>query len=327
MILIISAQEDIHATTVQNALHQRGHDATILDLRDFPTKSALSLAYGHDNDRRLLSHSGGSIDLDAVNVVWWRRPQAYVPAADIAEPEMHNFVFHECEEAIQGLWLTLDATWINPPGNDERAARKAWQLDVARACGLTVPRTLISNDPDAALRFIGQEGVERTIYKAFQGSEAAWRETRLLRPEEMDMIETVAHAPLIFQEYIDAVVDLRVTVVGDQIFAAAVHSQESAYSIDFRMDMANTTMTPHELPADICTGLQKLMTRLGLVYGAVDLRLRPDGSYVFLEINPAGQWLFVEEATGQDITGALATRMIDADQPAVSLPDLALVSG
>ena len=136
MILIVSANEDIHATSVMRELTRQGSSATLLDMRDIPTRAMLSLAYDHDGDRRALTLPDTALDLDDINVVWWRRPQAYEPAPDISDPEAHNFVFHECEEAMQGLWLTLDAAWINPPDKDDRAARKAWQLDLARRCGL-----------------------------------------------------------------------------------------------------------------------------------------------------------------------------------------------
>jgi len=66
----------------------------------------------------------------------------------------------------------------------------------------------------------------------------------------------------------------------------------------------------HQLPPDTATKLHELMNRLGLVYGAIDLRLTPDGRYVFLEINPAGQFLYIEKATGQPITAALAQTLL-----------------
>ena len=115
---------------------------------------------------------------------------------------------------------------------------------------------------------------------------------------------------MIFQEYIEAEYDLRITVVGDEIFPAAIYSQQTSYPVDFRMDMANARICPAELPDQIQTRLRDFMGRLGLQYGAIDMRLRPDGEYVFLEINPAGQWLFVEEVTGQPIAESLARLLI-----------------
>lgn len=123
---------------------------------------------------------------------------------------------------------------------------------------------------------------------------------------------------MIFQEYVEAVYDLRVTVVGERVFAAAIHSQETAYPVDFRMDMANARVEAVDLPEEVSDELLALMARMGLVYGAIDLRLRPDGEYVFLEINPAGQFLFIEQETGQPIAAAIAEALLAHDQEAAS---------
>ncbi len=122
----------------------------------------------------------------------------------------------------------------------------------------------------------------------------------------MALLDNVKFAPVIFQEYIPADVDLRITMIGEQIFPAAIHSQETEYKVDFRMTMEKARFEAVELPPKVVRMLRELMKRLGLVYGAIDMRRTPKGEYVFLEINPAGQWLFVEERTGQKISDALA---------------------
>jgi glutathione synthase/RimK-type ligase-like ATP-grasp enzyme len=88
------------------------------------------------------------------------------------------------------------------------------------------------------------------------------------------------------------------------------------YEHDFRLHTAQSAITPVDLPDAVITALLSLMHRLGLWYGPIDLRRAPDGDYVFLEINPAGQWLFVEYATGQPICQELATLLarLDRDQ-------------
>ena len=106
--------------------------------------------------------------------------------------------------------------------------------------------------------------------------------------------------------------DLRVTVVGDELFAAAIHSQESEYPSTSGWTWATRGS---RLPTCQRTSLEDvdLMGRLGIVYGAIDLRRMPDGRHVFLEINPAGQWLFVEAVTGQPIAAALARLLLAHD--------------
>ena len=79
-----------------------------------------------------------------------------------------------------------------------------------------------------------------------------------------------------------------------------------------RMDIA--TIRAHVLPDDVLDKLRQLMSILRLVYGAIDMRLTPDGEYVFLEVNPAGQWQFVEERTAQPITDALASYLLRSER-------------
>jgi len=136
----------------------------------------------------------------------------------------------------------------------------------------------------------------------------------LLKSEEIELIDSVKYAPVIFQEYISAAADLRITMVGKDIFAAAINSQETHYKVDFRMAMDVAEMKSFELPENLQSLLHKYMRRLGLVYGAIDMRLTEDGEFVFLEINPSGQWLFVEQRTGMPITEAFANLLLYHDK-------------
>jgi glutathione synthase/RimK-type ligase-like ATP-grasp enzyme len=240
--------------------------------------------------------------------VWWRRPQPFSLHGEVGGAEDRAFALSETHAAVSGLWSLLDAEWINDPDRDEKAGRKAWQLEVAREAGLAIPRTCITTDPERAQAFVAEQRGP-VIYKAFSATERTWRETRVLRPEEAKLLESVKFAPVIFQEYVTARVDLRVTVVGAEIFAAEIHSQATAYKHDFRMAMENVEIAEHRLPEPVAAGLLGLMSRLGLVYGAIDLRQTPAGDYVFLEVNPAGQWLFVEQRTGQPISEAIAAKL------------------
>lgn len=224
------------------------------------------------------------------------------------------FAATEAQEALAGMWHSLDAFWVNDPARDQVAHRKAYQLSVAQDVGLRIPHTMITNDPGEARRFVDARGYRDVVYKAFSATERDWRETRLLREEELELLDNVRYAPVIFQEYVEAAVDLRVTAVGDELYAVAIHSQETDYKVDFRMDIASARIEAVALPDEVQRTLRALMQRLGLVYGAIDMRLTPDGRYVFLEINPAGQWLFVEQPSGQPIADALARLLDERDR-------------
>lgn len=314
MILIVSHPRDDHARAVCDVLDAMGAEVELFDLADYPRRASLAFDYAPGAPPRfVLRRAGRAADLTRCGAAWWRRPQPFELGDDVTEPGERAFAYAECHEAVTGLWHALGAAWVNDPGRDEVASKKSFQLRVAAEAGLRVPSTLISNDPDAARAFVARTGAGRTVYKSFLATEQHWRETRVLRDDEVDLLDHLAVAPVIFQEFVPADVDLRVTVVGDEIFPAAIHSTRTRYPVDFRMELDEVGMEPAALPADVEAALRRLMVRLGLRYGAIDLRRTPEGAHVFFEVNPSGEWLFVAEKTGQPITRAVAELLAGLD--------------
>jgi glutathione synthase/RimK-type ligase-like ATP-grasp enzyme len=313
VILIVSTDADEHTQVVLHSLTGIGAEAYVCDLSHFPKSMSLSMTYNSAStpECRVVGTDGRRISLDAVEAIWWRRPQTFSLDDRLTRSSHRSFALNEAHEAFAGLWQALDVFWVNHPTRDEVASRKAFQLRVAADAGLETPATLITNDPADARAFIEARGIGHVIYKAFSATAQEWRETRLIRAEELALLDHVRHAPVIFQEYIPATVDLRITIVGDEIFPAAIHSQDTSYPIDFRMELMRARIEATTLPEETIAGLRALMNALGLVYGAIDMRRTPDGRHVFLEVNPSGQWLFVEQATRQPIAACLARVLAD----------------
>jgi glutathione synthase/RimK-type ligase-like ATP-grasp enzyme len=304
---IVSHPEDPHAERVMGHLRAAGQDAVLLDLSDLPDRATITIDYRPEGPPRLeYSRTGGSpIDLAKVGTMWWRRPQQASPSA-VTDPDVRLFTLNEWQEAINGLWQLIPAVWVNHPVRDEVAARKALQLRTAREVGLRVPRTLVTSDPGHARAFIDANGPGGTVYKTFSCTHDVWRETRKVHEEDLALLDSVRLAPTIFQEFVPAEADLRITVIGPHVFPAAIRFPETDRPVDFRMNLGRATVEAVELPAKVAKGLRSLMSRFGLVYGAVDMRKTPDGDYVFLEVNTAGEFLFIEERTGQPIARTLA---------------------
>ncbi|MEO5741846.1 MAG: MvdC/MvdD family ATP grasp protein [Vicinamibacterales bacterium] len=307
MILVISHEQDPHAERVIRHLEADGRQVLLLNLGELPDRASLSIDYDRNGQPHIEYQraAGESYLLHQATAVWWRRP--LVPdLSSVTDPQVHLFTANEWNEAINGLWQLLDARWMNNPNADDAASRKARQLRVAAEVGLRVPRTLITSDPERARRFIEQLAPTRAIYKTFSCTHAIWRETRLLGPDDMAHLDAVRVAPVIFQEFIPAESDLRITAVGGTWFAAAIRSVARDGLIDFRMSVGDAALSVEQLPRDLTDRLRALMQRLGLVYGAIDVRRTPDGDYYFFEVNTAGEFLFIEERTGQPIARALA---------------------
>jgi glutathione synthase/RimK-type ligase-like ATP-grasp enzyme len=307
VILVISHEQDPHAERVIRHLEADGQQVLLLNLGRLPDRATLSIDY----DRKGQPHieyrlaGGASYALHDATAIWWRRP--LVPdLSSVTDPQINLFTANEWNEAINGLWQVLDARWMNHPTADDAASRKARQLRVAAEVGLRVPRTLITSDPERARRFIEQLAPTRAIYKTFSCTHAIWRETRLLGPGDMTHLDAVRVAPVIFQEFIPAESDLRITAVGGTLFAAAIRSVARDGLIDFRMSVGDAALSAEHLPRQLTDRLHALLRRLGLVYGAIDVRRTPDGEYYFFEVNTAGEFLFIEDRTGQPIAKALA---------------------
>jgi glutathione synthase/RimK-type ligase-like ATP-grasp enzyme len=225
---------------------------------------------------------------------------------------MRAFAESETAQAVGGMLDALPCTWVNPRGADDAAHHKPYQWAVAHEVGLSLPRTLVTSKPEAARAFIAELGVGRTVFKAFLAAQEAWRETRLIERGDLDRLDLVRLAPVIFQEYVPGV-DIRVTVVGDTLFAAEIDARSTSYPVDMRMVIGEAPVRAIELPPSVARALLRLQRRLGLRYGAVDLRRTDQGDYVFFEVNPAGQWLFVEQRTGLPISQAVADALAALD--------------
>jgi len=307
-VLIFSSLEDPHAHVVMAALRSRDVKVELLDLSEFPTRLALSMEFDDGAHRLVLKRlGGGQLDLATIHSVWWRRPQSFQFPATITDPVHRRFALSEAATAFSGLYQSLDSFWINDPVRDEAAHHKPWQLALAQQVGLAIPSTLMTNDPAEARDFWARHD-GNVIYKQFRALPDAWRETRRLRTEEVALAENIRLTPVIFQRYVEAVADVRVTAIGGEFYAASANIRNAEYPIDFRFN-ENLTWEPHTLPQCVESSLRQLMHHLGLEYGAIDLRLTPDGQYIFLEINPAGQFLWIELATGQKISEALASHL------------------
>jgi glutathione synthase/RimK-type ligase-like ATP-grasp enzyme len=306
VILAISYPGEEHTEAVTRCLEADGRDVRQLNIGDFPANAGLDLNWGDGGDPRyIVENAGAPLNLAEVGVVWWRRVRPFTVDEAVTDPSRRAFAESETTQAVNGLLSTLTCSWVNPRAEDDAAHNKPWQWHVASQIGLHMPRTVVTNQPAKAREFIEAMRPTNVVFKAFLASLEAWRETRLVETEDLERLELVKYAPVIFQEYI-AGVDLRITIIGRQIFAAEIDARGTSYPVDMRMALGESLIRPVTLPDKVQKALLKLQDRLGLRYGAIDMKRTDEGDYYFLEVNPAGQWLFVEDRTGMQISQAMA---------------------
>ena len=199
--------------------------------------------------------------------------------------------------------------WLNHPHHIGYAEYKPVQLRHAVACGLRVPRTLITNDPQRARVFV--TGIGHAVYKPFGGAGVADEDgfrhvftTRITADQCAD--PNIARTMHIFQEWVPKEYEVRVTVVDGHFFAARIDAGSDAARVDWRSDYHSISYTMTEIPDVVRSGVSALLDSLSLRFGALDFIVTPDDEFVFLECNPNGQWAWIEDETGMPIAAALA---------------------
>ncbi|RQP25496.1 ATP-dependent carboxylate-amine ligase [Albitalea terrae] len=327
MILVVTEPSDRTANQVIAKLKARGADVARFDPADFPSRASMSVALDARGGQTVtLTQAGERIALHELGALWYRRPHAPVPHAEVDEAH-RGYLEAECAHWMWDIWNLLPCRIVPAtPSVIARADLKAAQLAIAGAVGFELPPTLVSNDPDEFLDFYRRHQ-GRVISKApstlfnnhFGGALA--RYTEPVDRFELGHAQSIRFGPVIFQAYVPKRIELRITIVGRRVFAAEIHSQQSQRARhDWRhYDLANTPHARHCLPAEIEQCCLLLVQRLGLCYGAIDMIVTPEGRYVFLEINPNGQYQWIEHLTGLPISEAMCDLLM-AHEPRHPLP-------
>lgn len=309
-ILILTDPGDVHAFAVAEALRRKGVEPVLWLTPDFPTRRGEAVLF--QDGRPSLRIEGIDLDLDAVDVVWNRRPSYFLDKEKI-HPADRELVHRECDTFRRSLFALLAPTafWVNPEAAVRRNS-KLLQHAAAGALGFETPDTVYTNDPEQIRSFLRRQGGQ-AVYKPL--APGYWNVdghvratyTAILREETLIDDEMLRITPGIYQELVPKRYELRVTVMGRSAFAARVLSQETeSGKVDWRRSYDELRMEPCELPPEIAERSFALLDRLGLVFGAFDFIVTPDDRTVFLEVNQQGQFLFVEEYTGLPLLDAFS---------------------
>ena len=308
-ILIVTNSLDVHADLVGAKLMAGDHRPFRLDLDAFPRDYQTCQWFADGKLRNKIRRNGDAawLDLDQVGAVWMRKPAQYAfPSDDLSAQEL-AFAKMETEHALFSLLYTLDCYWMSHPVALRGAQWKGEQLQRAARMGFRVPDSLITNVPDEVRRFRRDSPgdiVFKSMSSAMLGAEdvapeqriAGGLPTSIVDDAMMEQIDAVGQMACHFQRYVPKQYELRVTIIGERVFAAKIHSQDDARTaIDSRDMSAPIRYEATTLPAELARRCVDFVRSYDLTYGALDLIVTPDNEVVFLENNPAGQFLYIEQ--------------------------------
>jgi glutathione synthase/RimK-type ligase-like ATP-grasp enzyme len=309
-VLIVTTRSDSHADEVMIELLARGAAVRRVNVDEFPTSLEVTVDFSAGRKpRATLRSPSGEIVLDEIRTVWMRRPIISLLHSGALADASAVALRRQAEAMFHGVMALLGhAFWVNRPAALWASESKVRQLEIAATAGLTIPRTLVTNDLDSAREFY-YACDERMIVKAFRGQIGSPRTafhmiyTTQVLSEHLQHADRISKAPCIFQEQIPKQSELRVTVIGSRIFAAEITSE--AECIDWRDEDAEVRFRPTMLPSGLEATCGELLRQCDLTSAAIDLIRRPDGEYVFLEINAHHDWLWIQKITGMPMVAAM----------------------
>lgn len=306
ILLLSHAGEPFCTERVAAALSQRGGVPLRLDTDRFPETLALSGELDARGSRLLFE--GEALDIAAV---WlWRLWPASLAA--LPEGRMRDAARRESLTTIAGLLDLLEGVpWIDPIDEQHDAEHKTRQLRLATRHGLAIPPTLITAEPARARAFFdAHEGrviakLQHSLGHSMAGGDGL--PTRMLRSDDLDAIEQLRHCPMVFQRYVEKAWELRIAWIDGRAFVGALEGR--LCGVDWRYE-STAAWQPHQLPTPVHAKLAALMTDLRLSQGAIDMIVEPGGEYVFLEVNPHGEWGMLERDLELPISAAIADALL-----------------
>lgn len=328
-VVVVSYPEDKHAQYVIQKLKKAGAKVFLLNLGKYPHGGEITLNMSSNLNKHYYSEmvwGGKVIKPEEVSGIWWRRPNGEygVDKKDM----LKKYIDKESQILVKSISsIFSESIWISHPDATLTADRKPIQLLAARKVGFRIPETCISNSPEMVIDFIKKMGktpfIVKPVGSAFARLSKSDKQnssmnrviyTKIASKELiLDNIDMIKNCPIIFQEAVAKDCDIRVTVVGEKVFATAidVEGDRKPEDVDWRDAKFKRKYSLHILPDRISKMCVKFTQSLGLKFGCIDLAFSKKGGYIFFEINPQGQWLPSEIVVGHDISGELVKMLLN----------------
>lgn len=297
MILIITHKEDFTVDYIIEKLNKKSIKYFRLNCEDLNKNH-----YHFDRENDFIFSINGISEFSSV---WFRRTK--LPDIEVTDQGQKMFLLADYESLFDNLFnLIKSKKWLSHPTNILRAENKLYQLQKAKKIGFNLPDTIVTNNHTELIDFILNNGNNVIIKPIRQGriQLAGGIKTIFTNKVTKEVLKNITQydlTPCIVQNNVAKDYELRVTVVGNKVFSAKINSQKKKNTqIDWRKE--KSPFTEYTLPIDIQNKCIILLKELNIFFGAIDLIKDKSGKYIFLEINPNGQWAWLDMEVGLNIS-------------------------
>ncbi|MEG4501513.1 hypothetical protein QUB05_25445 [Microcoleus sp. F10-C6] len=322
-LLIVTSETDNHVNVLINELHKSDVQAIRLNSESFIQQSQYfyeGQASGNPS-QSFLFFEDSLKKVQEVGVIWWRKPDEYQLFPEVNDDWAIKYCREETEHLIYSIsGLYPKARWINNYYNMRLLSHRINQIPIAQKLGITIPPTLVTNSYKAACEFVTQQGkciVKAMRYSGFLHNEKQYAcYTRPIDLETLEVFrESIRLAPVFIQKRIQKKAEYRVTLIGKHSFVCRIdaqHTNDADVTLDWRVIEPDKLVdVPDKLPIDYLNKLHQMLDEFGLNFGAFDIIRDEDDTLYFIELNPNGQWYWIEILTKMPMVRAMVELIED----------------
>lgn len=315
--LIVTSETDLHADVVIEKLNSSRVKPIRLNTETFIKQSQYCFSWDANGElqQQSLFFADSLRSAKDVKVIWWRKPRHYNIAPEVTDLNAHKYCLDETKSLIQSLpGLFPHASWVNNLYALKLPARRINQIPIAKELGITIPPTIVTNQYEQLVDFVSfyKDCIIKPMdFSGFLHENVQYAcYTSQINLKTIENFKNSIHlAPVFVQKRIRKKAEYRVTLIGEKSFVCRIetnHLNDDQVDQDWRIIEPDKLVHKIDiLPEEFIRKLHLILDNLKLNFGAFDIILGEDDCLYFIELNPNGQWYWIELLTGLPMVNAM----------------------
>lgn len=292
MILVITSSIDETASFIINKFSDRADFFRIdVDLFD-------QFIFSVEAGNWKITNSYGTITMNQVHSIYYRKP--ILPDLHSFHPQYHTMIQRDIISVVNGIVDSFNGIVLTKPSVLRKTENKVYQLICAQKYGFHMPHSYIGNSNQICMSYSSGDSIIKPITtgKIYGSNGFEIYQTSMFQKFQND----VSLTPVYLQAYIPKAYEVRATIINQMVYPVRIDTQNK---IDWRADYSNHHYSLVSMPSETVEQCFQMMRDFELSFGAFDFIVTPDNHWVFLEVNPNGQWLWLEQSLNLDISDSI----------------------